>query len=146
MLRITPSTSAQGAKQYFTSLTRSDYYIDGQEAPGTWHGKGTQRLGLSGEVKDAEFLAMCDNLHPVTGEQLTPRNKENRRVAFDFTFSVPKSVSVYYELSKDDRVIDVFRSSVNDTMQELEREMKTRVRVKGSDHDRETGNMTWASF
>jgi conjugative relaxase-like TrwC/TraI family protein len=146
MLRITPSTSAEGAKRYFTNLTRSDYYIDGQEAPGTWHGKGAERLGLSGEVEDREHYAMCDNLHPFTGEQLTPRNKENRRVAFDFTFSAPKSVSVYYELSGDDRVIDAMRSSVNDTMRELEREMKTRVRVKGSDHDRETGNMVWADY
>jgi len=100
--------------------------------PEPWHGKGAERLGLSGEVKDGEFFAMCDNTHPFTSEQLTPRNKENRRVAFDFTFSAPKSVSVYYECSKDDRVIDAIRSSVNDTMQELEREMKTRVRVKGS--------------
>ncbi len=31
-------------------------------------------------------------------------------------------------------------------MEELEREMKTRVRTKGSDHDRETSNMVWADF
>ena len=72
MLRITPSTSAKGAKEYFTqSLTRSDYYIDGQEVAGRWHGEAAQRLGLSGEVEAKEYFAMCDNRHPQTGEQLT---------------------------------------------------------------------------
>jgi conjugative relaxase-like TrwC/TraI family protein len=147
MLRITPSDSAAGAKKYFgEGLSRSDYYIDGQEVAGRWHGKAAERLGLSGEVKEQEYFALCDNLHPETGKQLTPRNKENRRVGFDFTFSAPKSVSVLYERSGDDRIIDALRSSVNDTMQDIEREMKTRVRVKGSDHDRETGNMVWADF
>ena len=147
MLRITPSTSAEGAKEYFTqSLTRSDYYIDGQEAVGRWGGRAAERLGLSGDVDAKSYFALCDNLDPNTGEQLTPRNKGNRRVGFDFTFSAPKSVSVMCELSGDERILDEFRASVNDTMREIEREMKTRVRVRGSDHDRETGNMVWSEF
>jgi len=147
MLRITPSESAAGAKKYFgDNLKRSDYYIDGQEVAGRWHGKGAELLGLSGEVQDCEFFALCDNLHPETGEKLTPRTKDNRRAGFDLTFSAPKSVSVLYELSRDERILDVFRSSVYDTMQEIETEMKTRVRSKGADHDRETGNMVWADF
>jgi len=147
MLRITPTASAAAAKKYFgESLTRSDYYIDGQEVAGRWHGKSAERLGLSGEVQDREYFALCDKLHPGTSEKLTPRNKDNRRVGFDFTFSAPKSVSVLYELSRDERILDVFRSSVDDTMREIETEMKTRVRSKGADHDRVTGNMVWADF
>jgi len=147
MLRITPSTSAQGAKEYFTqSLTRSDYYIDGQEVAGVWGGKGATVLGLSGQVDAAGYFALCDNRDPNTGEQLTPRNKKNRRVGFDFTFSAPKSVSVLYELTGDGRIFDAFRQSTKETMEEVEREMKTRVRVNGSDHDRVTGNMVWAEF
>jgi conjugative relaxase-like TrwC/TraI family protein len=147
MLRITPSTSAQGAKEYFTqSLTRSDYYIDGQEVAGVWGGKGATVLGLSGQVDAAGYFALCDNRDPSTGEQLTPRNKENRRVGFDFTFSAPKSVSVLYELTGDRKILDAFRQSTKETMEEVERDMKTRVRVKGSDHDRVTGNMVWAEF
>jgi len=147
MLRITPSTSAQGAKEYFTqSLTRSDYYIDGQEVVGRWGGKAAERLGLRGEVDAKSYFALCDNSNPETGEQLTPRNKDNRRVGFDFTFSAPKSVSVLYELSGDGRILDAFRASAKETMEEIEREMKTRVRVGGGDHDRDTGNMAWAEF
>jgi conjugative relaxase-like TrwC/TraI family protein len=149
MLRITPSTSAQGAKKYFTeSLTRDDtsYYHEGQELAGTWGGKGAEMLGLSGEVAQKDFFALCDNKHPETGERLTPRNKEDRRVAFDFTWSAPKSVSVLYELSGDERILNAFRESVSETMQDIEGEMKTRVRKSGNDNDRETGNMVFAEF
>src|SRR5271170_2044745 len=127
MLRITPSTSAKGAKEYFTqSLTRDDtgYYHEGQELAGAWGGKGAERLGLSGAVSQEAYFALCDNRDPYTGEQLSPRNKDNRRVGFDFTFSAPKSVSVLYEVSGDERILDAFRDSVKETMLEIEREMK----------------------
>src|ERR1017187_1161742 len=147
MLRITASTSAAGAKKYFgENLTRSDYYIDGQELTGRWGGKAAERLGLSGDVDQKAYFALCDNLNPKTGERLTPRQKDNRRVGFDFTFSAPKSVSVLYELSGDERVLDAFRQSVTDTMTEIETEMKTRVRKNGSDKDRVTSNLTYAEF
>lgn len=147
MLRITPSTSAKGAKEYFTqSLTRSDYYLEGQEVAGLWGGKGAEMLGLQGEVGEREYFALIDNLDPNTGGKLTPRQKDNRRVGYDFTFSAPKSVSVLYELSGDTRILQAFQDSARETMREIESEMKTRVRKWGKDEDRETGNMAWAEF
>lgn len=147
MLRITPSTSAKGAKEYFTqSLTRSDYYLEGQEVVGRWGGKGAEMLGLKGEVDTQAYFALIDNRDPNSGEPLTPRQKDNRRVGFDFTFSAPKSVSVLYELSGDRRILEAFQDSARETMQEIETEMKTRVRRRGQDDDRETGNMAWAEF
>lgn len=146
MLRITPSISSEGAKRYFGNLTRSDYYIDGQEIAGHWGGKAAPLLGVSGQIDQQSYFALCDNIKPRTGEQLTPRQKSNRRNGFDFTFSAPKQVSVLYELSGDERILDAFRKSVNETMQEIEREMKTRVRANGKDEDRVTGNMVWAEF
>jgi len=147
MLRITASTSSEGAKRYFGgSLTRSDYYIDGQEIAGHWGGEGAARLGLDGEIDQRSYFSLCDNLRPDTGEQLTPRSKDKRRVGYDFTFSVPKTVSVLYELSGDERILDAFRQSVQETMEQLESEMKTRVRVAGKDEDRITGNLAWAEF
>jgi conjugative relaxase-like TrwC/TraI family protein len=149
MLRITPSTSAKGAKEYFTqSLTRDDtgYYHEGQELAGTWGGKGAKMLSLSGEVSQKDFFALADNRDPSDGKQLSPRNKDGRRVGFDFTFSAPKSVSALYELSGDERILNAFRESVSETMNEIEAEMKTRVRKRGADYDRETGNMVYAEF
>jgi conjugative relaxase-like TrwC/TraI family protein len=147
MLRVTESANADAAKQYFgKGMVRSDYYIDGQEIAGVWGGKTAEQLGLSGEVKQADYFAVVDNLHPVTAEQLTPRQKDNRRAGYDFTFSAPKSVSVLYEISKDERILRAFRESTNETMQEIEREMKTRVRKNGKNENRLTRNMVWAEF
>jgi conjugative relaxase-like TrwC/TraI family protein len=147
MLIVTPSLSSERAKRYFCeSLKRDDYYIDGQEVAGQWFGKGAEQLGLKGQVDQESYFALCDNLHPETGEQLTPRQKQNRRPMYDWTFSAPKAVSVLYEISGDDRILDEFRKSVSETMQDAEAEMKTRVRKGGTDEDRLTGNLVGAEF
>ncbi len=147
MLRVTESKNAEAAKQYFgKSMVRSDYYSEGQEIAGLWGGKAAERLGLSGQVDQEGYFALCDNLDPKTGESLTPRQKANRRAGYDFTFSAPKSVSVMYELSGDERILTAFRDAVKETMEEVELEMKTRVRKDGRDENRLTGNMVWAEF
>src|SRR5262249_3242355 len=84
--------------------------------------------------------------HPHTGKQLTALTQSVRRVGWDFTFSVPKSISLLYALSGDQGIMDAFRASVDETMREIEKEMKTRVRLGGQDTDRTTGNMVWAEF
>jgi conjugative relaxase-like TrwC/TraI family protein len=148
MLRITPSTSPAGAKKYFTeSLTRDDtgYYHEGRELAGQWGGKAATQLGLEGAVSQRDYFALCDNRHP-TGERITVRDKEGRRVGYDFTFSAPKSVTLLYELTGDDGILDAHRHSIRETMADIEAEMKTRVRKKNADHDRETANMVYAEF
>ncbi len=149
MLRITPSTSAKGAKEYFTqSLTRDDtgYYHEGQELAGAWGGKGAEKLGLSGPVSQEEFFALCDKTNPSTGEPLGLRKKGDSRIAFDLTFSDPKSVSGVYGLTGDVRILKSHVASVNETMLDVENDMKARVRKMGANYDRETGNMVWAAF
>ena len=44
------------------------------------------------------------------------------------------------------RILDAFRVSVDETMQELEAETKARVRKEGADADRDTGNLIWTDF
>lgn len=92
------------------------------------------------------FERLCDNLDPRTGEPLTVRTRTERTVGYDFTFSVPKSVSLLYALSGDQDILGAFRGAVDETMREMEAEMKTRVRKGRQDTDRTTGNMTWAEF
>jgi len=147
MLRVIASRSAKDAREYYTqSLKREDYYSEGQEIRGDWQGMGAQKLGLSGPVTQAGFDALCENKKPGTEERLTQRNKGNRIVGYDFNFHCPKSVSVVYELTKDERILDAFKVSVNQTMREIEAEIKTRVRKNGADENRTTGNMVWAEF
>ncbi len=143
MIRISQQDSAGAAKKYYST---ADYYNEGQELVGSWGGKGTSRLGLSGTVDKSSFERLCDNLDPRTGEQLTVRTRSERRVGYDFTFSVPKSVSLLYAMSGDKDILEAFRTSVDETMREMEAEMKTRVRNGGQDTNRTTGNMAWAEF
>ncbi|QOJ14828.1 MAG: relaxase domain-containing protein [Planctomycetia bacterium] len=143
MLRITQNSAPEGAKSYYTT---SDYYSEGQELVGLWRGVGAARLGLSGDVRKEDWDALCDNRNPATGDVLTPRRKAERRVGYDFNFHVPKSVSILYGLTRDERILDAFRESVNATMQDMEAEMQTRVRASGRNEDRTTGNMAWGEF
>src|ERR1700687_3485081 len=143
MIRITQQDSAKGAKSYYTT---ADYLSEGQEIVGSWGGKAALMLGLQGMVDKFSFERLCDNLDPTTGEPLTVRTRSERTVGYDFTFSVPKSVSLLYAMSGDQDILDAFRASVDETMREIEAEMKTRVRMDGKDEDRVTGNMAWAEF
>jgi conjugative relaxase-like TrwC/TraI family protein len=143
MLRFHQNSAAADAKRYYT---QSDYLSEGQETAGLWGGRAATLLGLRGTVDRESFDHLCDNLHPVTGETLTARKRSDRTVGNDVTFDVPKSVSVYYELTRDERIADAFRRSVQETMREIEADAKTRVRKNGADHDRTTSNLVWGTF
>lgn len=143
MLRIIQNNAAARAKSYYST---ADYYTEGQELQGIWRGKGSTQLGLSGSVGKENRDALCDNRNPQTGRALTARQKQERRVGYDFNFHVPKSVSLLYGLTKDERILEGFRESVDATMQDMEAEMQTRVRIGGRNEDRTTGNMVWGEF
>src|SRR5580704_15698250 len=143
MIRITQQNSAGDAKRYYAT---ADYYSQGQEIVGKWGGKGAALLGLQGTVDKFSFERLCDNLHPTAGDPLTVRTRTERTVGYDFTFSVPKSVSLLYAMSGDKGIMDAFRGAVDETMREIETEMKTRVRMGREDSNRTTGNMVWAEF
>jgi conjugative relaxase-like TrwC/TraI family protein len=143
MLRVTQQDDSAAAKHYYSS---ADYLSEGQEIIGSWGGRAAQMLGLEGVVDKDSFERLCDNLDPRTGKQLTARTREDRTVGYDFTFSVPKSVSLVYALSGDGQIMGAFREAVDETMRDIEAEMQTRVRKGGRDENRHTGNMLWSEF
>lgn len=145
MLRLTQQNSPDAAKKYYTQ-SGADYYAEGQEYVGHWGGEGAKMLGLEGKVKQADFNALCDNINPLTGEQLTPRTKDARTVGYDFTWSVPKSVSLLYAMTEDQAILEAFRGAIHDTMHDMESEMKVRVRKDGRNEERTTRNMAYAEF
>lgn len=148
MIRMIQSTSARQAKAYFNdSLRRSDYYLDDQELQGSLHGRLAARLGLDGlDTTATLFHALCENINPTTGKSLTPRTGDPRTVGYDINFHCPKSVSILHALSTDDHILDAFRLSVQQTMQDIEMDAQTRVRKHGQDIDRVTGELLWADF
>jgi conjugative relaxase-like TrwC/TraI family protein len=146
VLTIYEQTSSADVKKYFEV---ADYYSEGQETVGHWGGRLAGWLGLHGTVDKASFERLCDNLHPQTGERLTARTNDKRRVGYDFVFSGPKSFSIVEAFASEDerrRLRAAFDAAINDTMKEAEADMQTRVRKGGEYADRPTGNMVWAEF
>ena len=149
ILRIHTSKSAKETIHYHTgNKTQEAYYsTDGQEFAGCWGGKGAELLGLSGRVTDEAFARLVNNRHPLTGEKLTARMRSDRRPGFDVNFNVPKSVSLLYAYTKDERIIRALRQAQLDTLLEMEEMAAARVRADGcKDGDRKTGVLVWAEI
>jgi hypothetical protein len=69
----------ESAREYFEEhLCVGDYYDEGQRVARQWIGMGAERLGLSGKVRADEFVRLCENQHPGTGERLTQRVNTTR--------------------------------------------------------------------
>lgn len=161
---LSPKTqyNLKNAKEYFEEhLCVGDYYSECEKISGQWVCKGAARLGLRGHVKRDEFLHLCENLHPQTGELLTQRQKTtrwvvdekgdewetaNRRVFSDFTISPPKDVSILALVGADDRITVAHDRAIALAIAELEQFAATRVRSAGSFTDRQTGNIVGAIF
>jgi conjugative relaxase-like TrwC/TraI family protein len=162
MLTAKAQCSLADAERYFREhLSVGDYYTEGQHVPGHWFGQGAAELGLSGVTKEDEFIRLCENLHPQTGEQLTLRQKTtrtemdangvehqaaNRRVFYDFTFSPPKSVSIAALAGDDSRIVEAHDRAIGEALQQLQTFAATRVRKNGQCADRTTGNIVAAVF
>lgn len=156
MLRITMNKSAAGAKKYYSEeyyqegkKLQHDYYSEKEQAIGKWGGKGAELLGLNGDIHKEDFADLCDNKIPGTNNKLTVRNEAGRRVGYDFTFNASKSVSLAYTFGNDEEkkaILNAFRGSVKETMEEIEKGMQTRVRGRGRNENRETGNLVYGEF
>ncbi|MEO1033391.1 MAG: MobF family relaxase [Bacteroidota bacterium] len=148
MIRMFLSQTSGHAKNYFRdALSKADYYINDQELNGTFNGRIAKRLGLEGKfVNKDSFEKLCDNINPKDGGSLTPRTVKDRRVGYDISFHCPKSVSIFHALSDDDTALNIFQSSVHETMKEMESDMQTRIRVQNQYDDRNTGALLWTDF
>ena len=157
MLTAKTQYNLKNAREYFEEhLCVGDYYDEGQRVTGEWTGLGTQRLGLTGRVRAEDFLRLCENQHPATGDTLTQRlnttrtaagkDATNRRIFYDFTFSPPKSVSLAGFIGGDERVLEAHARAVKTVLREFEAFASTRVRSGGAQADRLTGNFAAALF
>lgn len=147
MLSIEPSKNAESAVRYFReSLSVEDYYSEKAEITGRWHGKGSERLGISGEVRKRDFEALLFNVNPKTGDRLTARNSVNRRPMYDFTFSAPKSVSVAYAMTRNGEILEAHRLATLMAMEAVERDVQTQVGTGKAKHYVGTGNIMFAEF
>jgi len=144
MLTISNPLSATQAQAYHAeefSNARENYYTQGDQIRGEWHGRLAGQWGLRGEVREEHFQKLSEGQHPTSGEQLvrhqTAREYINRhgrkvspmehRAGWDATFSAPKSVSLTALVGGDERVREAHRESVGIALDELERYVQARI-------------------
>ena len=63
-VRVT-TLKGTSAGRYYTEHLPS-YYLDGDEPPGRWWGRGSELLGLNGDVDPEAFLAVMAGKHAAT--------------------------------------------------------------------------------
>jgi conjugative relaxase-like TrwC/TraI family protein len=149
MLRVTTlyASSATATAQYYTRYLTD---ADGEE-PGRWTGRQAGLLGLSGGVTTEQLESLLEGRDPVSGTRLgyplldrvEKTGKVRRAVAgFDATFSAPKSVSVWWALSGDRRLLEAHDAAVSAALAHLERfGSTTRIRSNGARLHPDTGRV-----
>ncbi len=154
---LTIRAMSNGKEYTSRHLEHSDYYAEGERVIGRWCGKGAALLGIGGEVKPDDFEALRQGLDPKTGEFLRQRRSADRigadgttqshgRHLYDFTISAPKSVSVLAGVGGDARLIEAHQRAVAEALYELELHAAARIRKKGANQDRTTGNLAIAVY
>lgn len=156
MLRVTTlyASSADATACYYTQYLAQ---APGEE-PGVWSGVQAAELGLGPDPVSAEVLqAILEGRDPETGTPLgTPLHDRFRTdgtvvravAGFDATFSAPKSVSVLWALTGDERILRAHDHAVAAALAHLEQYgATTRVRTgNGGRIFPDTRGLTMATF
>ena len=145
------SSAAVTAAYYAKYLTAAP-----GEVPGVWSGRQAAGLGLSGTVDVEALELLLSGRDPVSGTrlggELVDRYRANGKAikavsGFDATFSAPKSVSVWWALTGDDRLLEAHDVAVAAALEHLERfGSTTRIRSNGGRLHPDTQGLTMATF
>lgn len=133
---------------YYTRLAQSAYYTNAPEAPGMWYGAGAERLNLTGEISDFDAFKKVFQGYDQNGEKLVQNaGKENRKNAWDLTFSAPKSFSALWAVGSEKeraRLESIERRAIEAALKEAGEHLVTRTGRDGV--NRETCELVFALF
>ena len=154
MLRVTTlhaSCAAATAAYYAQYLTAAP-----GEVPGVWSGRQAAGLGLSCQVEVDALESLLSGRDPTSGtplgRELLDRYTTDGRVVpavsgFDATVSAPKSLSVWWALAGDQRLLEAHDVAVTAALSHLERfGSTTRIRSEGGRLHPDTNGLTIARF
>jgi conjugative relaxase-like TrwC/TraI family protein len=159
MLKISQSLGSSQVKDYYTKeyLAKENYWQQDAEAPGEWHGKLAEDMGLNGAIDYQSFSNLADGKNAAGDTQLirhidraghtradgTFVDPVAHRAAWDMVFSAPKSVSLTALVGGDDRILEAHRRAVDVALSHLEKYIQAQV---GSGMRETTGKMVAAKF
>jgi conjugative relaxase-like TrwC/TraI family protein len=142
VLSIGKVGGGQGDPRYYIDTVatgKDDYYTGHGEAQGQWAGSGAEDKNLVGIVEDDAFLNLLTE----------PTAKPKKVLAYDLTFSAPKSVSVIYGIG-DRTISPVARQAHDDAVREaigyLERHATWTRRGDAGKHRIRGEGLTVAAF
>jgi len=135
--------------KYYMGLATEDYYLDGGEPPGVWHGRGAAELGLTGTVEKRAFYAIFYGASPESGELLVRKQPDRaHHPGWDLTFSAPKSVSVLWSQTDEDtrhKIQELHFQAVQKSLTYLENNALITRRGAGG-HEREPVHLVSTVF
>jgi conjugative relaxase-like TrwC/TraI family protein len=127
VVSISNALTVENAGAYYRAhySTVGEYYAP-TEAPtiGQIVGKGSEALGLEGDITAEQFESLLKGIDPNSGAVLrthATRAEATERAGFDMTFSPPKSVSIQALVAGDTRLIQAARDAALRAIQEAER-------------------------
>jgi conjugative relaxase-like TrwC/TraI family protein len=142
VLSIGKVGGGQGDPRYYIDTVaqgKDDYYTGHGEAQGQWAGSGAEDKNLVGTVEDDAFLNLL----------MEPTAKPKKVLAYDLTFSAPKSVSVIYGIG-DRTVSPIARRAHDEAVREaigyLERHATWTRRGDAGKHRIRGEGLTVAAF
>jgi len=145
-------TGLRNAEYLISSVALSvdEYYAGVGESPGLWAGGWAEALGLVGVVEAEQLRDLVDGKHPESGVDLLAGCRPRSVLAFDLTFSAPKSVSLLWALGTEptaDVIAAAHREAVAVALGFLEeRAAVARVQSQGVRRRVATGGWVVAGF
>ncbi|EIC8158716.1 conjugative transfer relaxase/helicase TraI [Salmonella enterica] len=137
-------SSIKGDAAYYSH--EDNYYASGS-LESRWMGEGAEKLGLKGEIVNADMDAVRQGKLPDGSDLSRMVNGVNKhRSGYDLTFSAPKSVSVMALVGEDRRFIEAHNRAVAVVMQEVEKLVSARITEDGKTETVLTGNMVAALY
>ncbi|EDW1164381.1 conjugative relaxase [Salmonella enterica subsp. enterica] len=137
-------SSIKGDAGYYSH--EDNYYASGS-LESRWLGDGAEKLGLKGEVANADMDAIRQGKLPDGTDLSRMINGVNKhRSGYDLTFSAPKSVSMMILIGGDTRLLDAWNRSVENGMKEVEKLISARITDGGKTDTVLTGNMVAALY
>lgn len=132
--------SSKSISNYFLEA-KDDYYSKEGEYS-SWQGKGAKSLGIENQsVNSKTFQELLEGKH---NNQVL--KKSSNRLALDFTFSAPKSISIQSLIGQDEKLIQAHENAVSKALETAENMAKARITNNKITTEINTSNLIIAKF